>query len=524
MQWRLDKRHVSEEEQLKDNGLTLDFDEVARKGALGGGEKLLSKWYGIYGSRHPGAHMARVVIPGGVVTSSQVRRIVQVAEDYGQGKISITTRQCIQFHWLKAPALADMLRDLAKDNLSCFHGCGDVTRNVVACPLAETCQYKRINVLPYAKETAKALTAMRDLDNLPRKFKINFSGCGAGCGQPFINCIGAIAVTRKNESGEEETGFKVVIGGGMGWEAFIGKELFAFVPPDRIAAVNRAIALLFRDNGDRRDRTQSRLKFVVEKKGIEFCREVVIDFLEKENVSLDGFVFTDAVEDLGVPYPDRPLLEPNPVGTDGLVTVRVMVPKGEVTHPQMKRMAQLTEEFGDKRLFFTQRQNIEIHGVKPEKVETLSGEIKKAGFATEGFFGLQDMVACVGSTYCPKAVTETRALFDILHPIVKNHKYSEIWDKAYINITGCPNSCSPYRIADIGFRGMRIREKIGSVEAYEIRIGGEHNRLGRLLGEYKLSDCARIVETILDTFLNERQGDETLAQCVNRVSAQEGVK
>jgi len=142
MQWRLDKRRVSEEEQLKDNGLTLDFDEVARKGALGGGEKLLSKWYGIYGSRHPGAHMARVVIPGGVVTSSQARRIVQVAEDYGQGKISITTRQCIQFHWLKAPALADMLRDLAKDNLSCFHGCGDVTRNVVACPLAETCQYK----------------------------------------------------------------------------------------------------------------------------------------------------------------------------------------------------------------------------------------------------------------------------------------------------------------------------------------------------------------------------------------------
>ncbi len=132
----------------------------------------------------PSTHGA-VVIPGGVVTSSQARRIVQVAEDYGQGKISITTRQCIQFHWLKAPALADMLRDLAKDNLSCFHGCGDVTRNVVACPLAETCQYKRINVLPYAKETAKALTAMRDLDNLPRKFKINFSGCGRGMRTAF---------------------------------------------------------------------------------------------------------------------------------------------------------------------------------------------------------------------------------------------------------------------------------------------------------------------------------------------------
>ncbi|MGY8693571.1 MAG: hypothetical protein ACKVGW_05175, partial [Verrucomicrobiia bacterium] len=317
----------------------------------------------------------------------------------------------------------------------------------------------------------------------------------------------------------EEAGFKVVIGGGMGWEAFIGKELFTFVPADRITKVNRAIALLFRDNGDRRDRTQSRLKFVVEKKGIGYCRKVVVDLLEKEGVSIDGIVLTDTIEDLGVPYPDRPMLEASPVGTDGLVTVRVMVPKGELTHPQMKRMAELTEEFGDKRLFFTQRQNVEIHGVKPERVEALSAKIKEAGFATEGFFGLQDIVACVGSTYCPKAVTETRALYDVLQPIVKQAKYAEIWDKAYINITGCPNSCSPYRIADIGFRGMRIREQIGSVEAYEVRIGGEHDKFGRILGEYKTQDCARIVEAVLDTFLKEREGEESLAQCVNRLGA-----
>ena len=316
MQWKLDKRVVSEEEHTKDHGLVLDYDEIGRKGALGGGEKLITKWYGIYASRHPGNHMARVVIPGGLVDSVQARRLAQVGETYGQGKLCITTRQCIQFHWLKAPALADMLRDLAKDNLSSFHGCGDVTRNVVACPLAETCQYKRINVLPFAKETSKALTEARDLDNLPRKFKVNFSGCGAGCGQPFINCIGAIAVQRKSASGEDEVGFKVVIGGGMGWEAFIGQELFSFVPADRIVAVNRAIALLFRDHGNRRDRTQSRLKFVVHKKGIDFCRNVVTNFLKQENVNTDG-IETDPVEDVGDAVPERPLLEPNPVGTDG---------------------------------------------------------------------------------------------------------------------------------------------------------------------------------------------------------------
>ena len=130
---------------------------------------------------------------------------------------------------------------------------------------------------------------------------------------------------------------------------------------------------------------------------------------------------------------------------------------------------------------------------------------------------MKDIVPCVGKTYCPKAVTETRALYDLLQPVVSKEKYAEIWDKAVINITGCPNSCSPYRIVDIGFRGMRIREQVGSVEGYEMLVGGEHNRLGRKLGEFKKDDCPRVVESILDTFLEERNEGETLAECVTRL-------
>ena len=124
---------------------------------------------------------------------------------------------------------------------------------------------------------------------------------------------------------------------------------------------------------------------------------------------------------------------------------------------------------------------------------------------------------CVGTTYCPKAVTETRSLYDLLMDVVKQEKYSEIHDKGIINITGCPNSCSPYRIADVGFRGMRIRGQIGSSEAYEIVIGGTHDQLGRKLGEFKLEDCPRVLEKILDTFIELRKGDETIAQCIDRV-------
>jgi sulfite reductase beta subunit-like hemoprotein len=238
--------------------------------------------------------------------------------------------------------------------------------------------------------------------------------------------------------------------------------------------------------------------------------------LTDEDVSTED-IEAEAFEETGVPYPDRPLLEENPVGTDGKVTVRAMIPKGELTHIDFKRFAELSEIYGNKKVYLTNRQNIEIHGVKPEKVEAITADIQAAGFATEGFFGMRDIVPCVGTTYCPKAVTETRSLYDTLMPIVSQEKYKDIWDKAIINITGCPNSCSPYRITDIGFRGMRIREQMGSTQAYEMLIGGEHDRLGKKLGEFKTDDCPRVLEKILDTFLRVRKGDETLSECIHRM-------
>lgn len=516
MQRRLEFKHRSEDEERKEAGLTLDFDEIARKGKMSGGESLIAKWYGIYSSRQPGNHMARIVLPGGVVTSSQARVIARTSELYAQGKLAVTTRQAIQLHWLKTPALADMMRELATESLSCFHGCGDVTRNVTSCPLAETCKYRRLNVRPYAREIAKQLTAQRDLDNLPRKFKIVVSGCGAGCAQTYINCIGIEAVVRQDAEGKDEFGFKVVIGGGMGWKAFVGQEVYTFVPKEKIVAVSRGIAILFRDHGNRRDRTLSRLKFVVHNYGIEKCRDIINEALEAEGIDTSDLE-TEPFEETGVDYPARPLTEQDPVGTDGKVTVRAIIPKGELDYREFLRLAELSEIFGNKRIYTTNRQNIELQGIHPEKVEDCKAEVEKLGFETSGNFGLTDIVPCVGTTYCPKAVSRTRDLYDLLQEVVRQPKFEEIRDKAFINITGCPNSCSPYRIADIGFRGTRIREEFGSVEGYEIRIGGTEKNYGRVIGNYKTEDCPAIVEKMLDVFKQVREGEESLSECIERI-------
>ena len=519
MQRQLKFKYRSEDEEVKEAGLYLDFDEIAKKGSLTKEEGMISKWYGIYGTRLPGNYMARIVVPGGVITAAQGRVIADVSEKYAQGKVSVTTRQSIQLHWLKAAKLADLIRELRKENLSTFHGCGDVTRNVTACPLAETCQYRRINVRSFAKKCAKYLTDARDLDNLPRKFKVNWSGCEADCAQPYINCIGISAVKRQikdKKTEDHEIGFKVVIGGGMGWKPFVAQELFTFVPEDQIIPLTRAIAIFFRDNGDRYNRSRARLKFVINRLGVEKSRKEILKIMKSENMNTGGLE-TKAFAKTGPEFPARPLTDNHNLDSRGKGILRIRIPKGEMDFKILKTISAFSELYADQRIYTTNRQNLELHGIEPEKMDTVRKEIEALGVSTDSFFGLKDIVSCVGTTYCPKAVSKTRDLFDALYPIVSRSKYKSIHDQAIINITGCPNSCSPYRIADLGFRGMRIREESGSVEGYEMLIGGTQEDFGRLLGQFKLTDCPKIVEKVLDKFIDLQQNKETLSDCVKRV-------
>ncbi len=516
MQRRIRNLRRSDEEAIKEAGLLLDFDEMARRGTMSHEETFIGKWYGIYNTRQPGYFMARVVLPAGILTTSQVRALSAIAERYGMGRISITTRQALQLHWLRIQNLAPLMRELARAELTTFHGCGDVTRNVIACQWASCCPHARIDVAPHAKRTADLLSKARDLDNLPRKFKISFSGCGAGCAQPYINCVGLAALVRSRPGGRKETGFRVVIGGGMGWKGFRARMLYSFVPTQLVTHVCRAVGLLFRDHGDRHNRATSRLKFVVQRLGIEECRSIVDANLEAEGLDRAG-IEVEPVDDCGPAWPERPLAEPDPRERSGLAIQGIMVPRGEMDFHKLKEVARLSEQYGDKFVYTTQKQNLEIHGVTPSSLPELRAEIEALGFGTQNFYGLDDMTTCVGTTYCPLAVSRTRDLNDLLQKVVLHERWHPIRRAGVISITGCPNACSPYRIADIGFRGMRIREDLGSAEGYRVLLGGSQEQFGQLLGEFKTGDCPAVLSNVLDLFLKLRQGGEALADNVQRV-------
>ncbi|MHC5082477.1 MAG: FAD-dependent oxidoreductase [Planctomycetota bacterium] len=497
---KYNEARISDEEKIKLQGLTLDYDEIAKKGAMSAEEALISKWYGIYRSRGKGDHMSRIVVPAGKITSVQAKAIAQMSGKYAQDKISITTRQTAQLHHLQLKELPAFLRDVKSAEMTTFHGCGDVTRNLTACPWAAICPHRQFDVTDDTVETANYLSGCRDLDNLPKKFKISFSGCSGLCSQPFLNCLGAIATLRQNEDGSTRKGYRVVIGGGMGWKPFVAKEIYSFVPAESIAKVCRAVAILYRDHGDRYRRMYSRLKFIVDRLGINQCRELLEGIYQDEGVDYTDFEI-EPIKECAGEVPTRPMRELKPVDTNGLAIQRIMIPKGELSASALLRIAELAELYGDKHIYNTNRQNIELHGVNPDKVSDLRKEIQKLSLKTENFYGLQDMVSCVGTTYCPLAVTRTHDLFDLLEDVVNQDKYTPIQSKVLINMTGCPNACAQYRVADIGFRGCRIRQASGSVEGYQITVGGTQQEYGQEVGVFKLTDCVRIVETILDTFM-----------------------
>src|SRR3989304_915242 len=150
MQRDLKMLRRSDEEAVKEAGLILDYDEIARKGSMTREEISISKWYGIYHSRQTGNHMARVVIPGGQLTSVQARELARISKKYSPNRISFTTRQSAQLHCLQLKDLPNFLREIKDAGLSTFPGRGDLPHHVAPCPWASVCPYRRIDVLPYA--------------------------------------------------------------------------------------------------------------------------------------------------------------------------------------------------------------------------------------------------------------------------------------------------------------------------------------------------------------------------------------
>lgn len=452
-------------------------------------ELKLFRWFGLYQQKpnDAGFFMQRIKVPGGQLFPHQLRRIAELTQRYARGFGDITTRQTIQLHWLRIADIKPLYDALAQVDLFCQFACGDTPRNVVSCPLAGVAKEEILDSSAHVVAVNEMYRqGGAEFSNLPRKYKTSLAGCAIHCHQPQINDLAFYGVKRARKDGTAEVGYALMVGGGLSDTPYYAKPLRAFVRPEQVTDVSRAVAHLFRDHGYREKRNRARLKFLVDDKGWQWTRDRI-------------------EENLGYPLEhDDSLLHPASehsdhlgVGEqkDGNFYVGVPIERGRWTAKNMADIARLADQYavGQKRIRLTSKQNVILLDVPRSNLDALTAEL--AGPTVHlpvAAHPLRDsLIACTGNEFCNLAVVETKHRAGrVLNWLEQNMPLANE-DKLFITFVGCPNSCAQYQIADIGMTGTPtadpvLKNDLGKplkVDGYRILLGG---RLGTdpKFGEY----------------------------------------
>lgn len=480
------------------------------------------RWYGIYQQQpNVGHFMLRVKIPGGDLSSEQMRAVAEVARDYGNDIADITTRQNFQFHWLTIENLPLAIARLEAAGLTTSGACGDITRNICGCPVAGIDPNEVYDARPIIAEVTRFFLGNKDFSDLPRKYKMSFSGCAIHCNQPEINDVGIQAVKRTNGEGIEEVGFHIRVGGGLSTQPHLAQQLDMFVRPEQVLPVCRAVTEIFRDEGYRKRRNHARLKFLVADWGVEKFRAEVIARL--------GWTPEPAVphsEPVGAVQQDH--LGIHAQKQDDKHWIGTSVITGRLTTEQLFAAADIADRFCEGNLRTTNQQNYLFPNIATERLEEAKAALREAGFHWDVSEFHRGAVSCTGNEFCNLAITETKAR---LREIVAHLEANLLWDEPIrMHLNGCPNSCGQHHIGDIGLQGCLARLNDGTqVEAYDVCLGG---RLGadakfvRPISRKVPADKVKFaLENLLRQFKSTRTTEpdktETFGQWVDRHSNEE---
>src|SRR5688500_2565809 len=228
---------------------------------------------GIYGQRQGGHNqMVRVKVPYGSIQPDQLEMMADIADEFSRGWGHITTRQNVQFHFVQLENIPAVLRKLASVGLTTREACGDTVRNIQGCHLAGACPFEVLDISPWAEAAFQHFLRNPYAQRLPRKFKINFSGCVTDCGQAMLNDIGVIAVSRPTGDGTLDPGFRAFVAGGLGATPHAALALEEFTPRDQLLATLEAVLRTFDHYGNRDNKLRARMKWLVDTMGIDELR------------------------------------------------------------------------------------------------------------------------------------------------------------------------------------------------------------------------------------------------------------
>ena len=501
---------------------------------------------GIYGQRQGGTNqMVRIKLPAGTITPEQFDLMGVLADEFSRGWGHITTRQNIQFHYVELTKVPELLRRIAEVGLTTREACGDTVRNVMACHLAGACPHEKLDVTPWAEATYRHFVRNPLGQRLPRKFKVNFSGCSSDCGQAMFNDIGAVGTTRTLQDGTIEAGFRVYIAGGLGATPHPAMALEDFTTREELLPTIEAALRVFEQTGNRDNKLRARMKWVVDQLGIDEVRRRVLKVrhtlpassswpggIPPEVVAagdaaagrIDSGEVTAVGQGVAVAIrssdPYERWVESSVIrGTaNGTVSAVAYAALGDITASQFRSLASIQRELGaDVRL--SNRQNVVFRNLTDAQLPTLYARLGEIDMARPGAELARDVVACPGADTCNIAVTQSRGLAKAIGDRLEEEGLAEVGG-IRINISGCTNSCGQHHAADIGLFGAERRANGRSLPGYQLLLGGYVGEESIVFGQKALRLPAKAapeaVANVVSQFAGGRKAGETFSEWLLR--------
>lgn len=483
--------------------------------------------------------MQRIKIPFGGLFAEQMDALADLAEEYSDGILHITTRQDVQLHFVHIDDTPELMRRLAAAGITTREACGNTVRNVTACPYAGVCSTEAFDVTPYARAAAYFLLGHSDTQDFGRKFKIAFSGCREeACGLLAIHDFGALGVTR-NENGKEARGFEVYVGGGLGAVPHQAKLLSEWVAEEELLPLAQAVCRVFARLGEKKNRARARLKFVVQKLGIEEFRRLV--FEERAILPPDPR-WTSYLADIhaALEKPRREAAElvtlgKRPEGFElwkrsnvrpqrqaGYAVATVTLPLGDLTSGQMRALANVARKYVGDNVRTTVEQNIVLRWVPEADLPALYSDLKAIGLGEPGAGTIVDVTACPGTDTCKLGIASSRGLAAELRNdlAAKSLHTDENVGNLHIKVSGCFNACGQHHICDLGFWG--VQRKVGghTVPHFQVVLGGQFESNaganGLAIGAVPSKNIPKVVHRLTDEYATKRAKGESFQGFIAR--------
>lgn len=503
---------------------------------------------GWYIQRH--APMARIAVPYGELSSTQLRMLARIAREFDRGYAHFTTRQNCQFNWIPLPRSADTMDLLASVDMHGIQTSGNCIRNITSDCFAGVAADEIVDPRPYCEILRQWSTLHPEFAFLPRKFKIAVSGAHEDRAAIAWHDIGLQLL--KNDAGE--VGFKVLAGGGMGRTPVIGTVVNAFLPWQQILVFIEAIVRVYNRYGRRDNMYKARIKILVKAEGQKFIDDVNAEYRNILERDLEGsaHILTQAEFDrvaahfqrpagvvarpgskLHVPA-DAPLgfkrwiernVHAHQVPGYRAVTLSLKRPgqaPGDVTDAQMELAADIADRYSAGELRVSHDQNLVLPWVREDELFAVWEAARDATFATPNIGLLTDMIACPGGDFC--ALANARSIPIAAAITERFDDLDELYDIGDIDlhISGCINSCGHHHSGHIGVLGV---DKDGS-EWYQITLGGldgsapgaHASAPGKVIGpSFAADEVPDVIEAVIDTYRHQRAANERFIDTVKRV-------